>query len=123
MPLASSLTLLLVACASGSDPDSVICTMEPKPAIALSVIDSVDRHPVIGYTATVIRTDGYTETVTTSDSNHQLFAVEGTDPMDGTYDVKVTKPGYHDWHAGDVVAGRDDCGVQEVRLEAELVPR
>ncbi len=120
--LASSLALLLVACSSGSDSEPVICTTESRPAIALSAIDSATRQPVIGYTATVVREDGYTETVTTTHSGHLLFAVEGVNQMDGIYDVKVTMAGYRDWHANDVVASRGDCGVNQVSLEAELVP-
>ncbi len=75
-------------------------------------------------TGTIVRTDGYTETQTAAPSLHFLsFAFETTVPRGGTYNVKVTKAGYQDWQANDVVVTRmNECFMRTVSLEAAMVP-
>ena len=81
------------------------------------------KQPLYGITGTVVRADGYTETRTASSNFSALsFAFDGLSSTHGTYDVKVTKAGYHDCQTEDVVVSRGACGVETVNLEAAMVP-
>ena len=119
----SSLLPLFVACSSGSDSDVIPCPSIALPAIQVSAVDSRTRQPLYGITGTVVRADGYTETRTAPSNFSALsFAFDGLSSTHGTYDVKVTKAGYHDWQTEDVVVSRGACGVETVNLEAAMVP-
>ena len=122
--LCSSMVPLLFACSSGSDfQEQIACPAISKPAISVSATDSVTKQPVYGITGTVVRADGYTETQTAPANFSSLaFAFETVTSTAGTYDVKVTKAGYQDWQAKDVVVTSGACGVQTVNLEAAMVP-
>jgi hypothetical protein len=114
--------LLLAACSSGSDPEPA-CTMESRPAIVVTVIDSLTKERVYGATATILRTDGFTQTSIPHSTIYRVaFAFEGVEPVVGSYSVKVTKVGYQDWEAKDVVVTEDRCHVQTVSLDAMMVP-
>ena len=118
---ALALASLLAACSSGSEPPAIACTLEARAAIGVTVIDSVTKQPLAGATVTVVRAEGYTESVTMPDSsgmNQVGMAFE----RDGVYVVTVTRTGYRDWQAKDVVVTRDECHVQPVSLEAAMVP-
>jgi hypothetical protein len=85
------------------------------------VTDEVTKQPVLEYTVTVVRADGYTET-RTAPPNYS-YALGLAWELDGTYAVEVTKSGYQDWRANGVVVTRGICGgVQPVSLEAAMVP-
>jgi hypothetical protein len=120
---ASALVLILLSgCSSGSEPE-VFCTTESRPAIVVNATDSVTKQPVYGFTGTVFRADGYRQTATAHPTiNSMGFAFEGQDPVVGVYSVKVTKTGYQDWEAKDVVVTEDRCHVKTVSLDAMMVP-
>lgn len=113
---------VLAACSSGSDPE-VICTTESRPALGVTATDNVTKEPIYGFTGTVLRADGFSQTATAHPTMGSLaFAFEGQEPVTGSYSVKVTKAGYQDWEVKDVIVSEDRCHVETVSLKAEMVP-
>jgi hypothetical protein len=54
----------------------------------------------------------------------QIFGddtMAGAGERAGTYDIRITKPGFNEWTASQVTVTADECHVRTVGLEANLV--
>jgi len=94
------------------------CTDEARPAILVTVRDSITNVPVSG--ARVIA-----RSATIADTAQGL--PDGTYPLayerPGTYQVTVERSGYRLWTRANVRVTRDECHVQTVSLMALLQPQ
>lgn len=121
-PLAAVLACLpLGACAEDSA-FSVVCPGVVNPSVVVTVVDSVSGESV------VTGAGGSWTTGELSDSLRHLPGGTGTDPgrlaaygPAGTYEVRVTRPGYPAWVRRNVEVGQGSCGPYTVELEARLV--
>jgi hypothetical protein len=118
MRFVSSVALLIaVAACSEKSNEQVACTMEARPAIAVTAVDSVTGAPLARSTVAVARQDGFADTLRGVDST-----VSGAHERPGTFRVTLVTPGYRDW-VTDVAVTRDECHVQTAQLRARLVRR
>lgn len=119
---AAALMLAITAC----DPDviGIACTLEARAAISITVVDSVTRAG-IGAGATLILQEGaYRDSVTfPADQPYYnstpLWGFASAE-REGTYDVRVRRPGYQLWERRGVRVTSDQCHVNTVELEARL---
>ena len=108
------------ACSAGSKGvDDVVCTMEARPGINLTAIDSVGGQPISAAGVAVAEEGSYSD---------KAIALPGTPvrysmayERAGTYTVTVAVDGYQSWRATGVVVRRDVCHVITVQLTARLV--
>ena len=111
----------LLALSSCVGPD---CTLAMEDGLIVSVRDSVTLIPA-GNGATVLVQDGnHLETLRYNGFLNPLdsLSFQGATERPGTYEVRITKPGYRLWTRTGVRVNRGDCHVIPVRLEALLQP-
>lgn len=105
---------LLGAC---DDDLGLVCTTEFVYGLNLTVLDGQGGPAAQG--ATGIAIDGaYSETLMVLEPETMVGAGERA----GTYDITVTKPGYVTWSADDVTVTENECHVNPVTLQANLIP-
>ncbi|MEX2284186.1 MAG: hypothetical protein WEE89_16990 [Gemmatimonadota bacterium] len=102
-------------------PGGVVCTMEARPAITVEPVDATTGQSV-SQNATVIAMAGsYADTASVHTTGVPSISAAYERP--GTYTVLVRHPDYREWRRSGVVATKDECHVQTIRLRAELEKR
>jgi hypothetical protein len=105
-------TLVTTACASQQSP---ICTALYAYGITVTVLDaSTSEAPQVAPMGTV-RDGNFSDSMTVM--GNQLV---GAGERAGTYDVRVTAPGYTAWDTTGIVVTADECHVHGVSLTATL---
>ncbi len=111
---------LIAAALAGCAEDStgpIACTEEFRYGITIEVRDGGTGEPAaLGAEGTLTEGD-YVEALMVFGDDTMLGAGERA----GTYDVLITKPGFEDWTASRVTVTADECHVQPVALQANLV--
>lgn len=110
--------LSLGACASGGEgPPDVVCTMEARSSLAVTVTDAGTGEN-LAPEATVRVTDGtFTETLTALPGSG---VYSGVYERPGTYTVVVSHPDYAQWQRAGIVVERDECHVITEEVSARL---
>ena len=118
-----TLSLLAIAACGGrgesEEPDQpdVVCTMEARSALLVTVLDA---H-------TGVRVHGATVRATTVDHAENLAEFDGqysgAHERAGTYTVVVSHPDYQQWQRAGIVVERDECHVISEQVEARLTRR
>lgn len=112
--------LLPVALVASACKWGVVCTLEARPGIRVTIVDAATGSPVEG-DATVIATDGsYTETVNVPVLPAGARVAFLAEERAGMYRVQVQTPAYDPWVAPLVWVTEDDCHVRTVDLTARL---
>ena len=95
--------------------NDVVCTSQPRPALAVMVTDSV-TGAVIGGAAVIARDGAYRDSVSSRSNGYAVLAQSRA----GRYDIDVRAAGYREWHAIAVRVTTDDCGPVMVTVAARL---
>lgn len=104
----------LAAC----DSFGVACTSDSRPGIAVMVLDSSTRTPLVSNSVLVIASEGmYADTAQAVSENAETFLVY---ERAGTYNVQVEAEGYHPWARANIRVSEDACHVKSVSLVARL---
>jgi len=97
----------------------VVCTLEIRPGISVTIVDAATGSPAQG-DVTVIATEGsYEETVNLPAAGGPQTALLAFERA-GMYRVEAQAPGYAPWVAPLVRVTEDDCHVRTVDLTARL---
>jgi hypothetical protein len=95
----------------------ILCTEEFRLGISIQVRDgATGAGAAVGAEGTITEQD-YVEVL-------QIFGddtMAGAGERAGTYDIRITKPGFNEWTASQVTVTADECHVRTVGLEANLV--
>lgn len=110
--------MALSSCFLGPDVDH--CQLYANWGIAVEVRDSVSMELAVFGAVLEIVEGSYRETVR-GEFPSQIELLRATE-RPGIYDLVVSKPGYVDWVATDVVVREVVCHVRTVRLRALLRP-
>ncbi len=110
--MAGAAILFLAAACNQTEP--TVCTLEARAGLNLTVVDP-SGLPVASAVAQA--SEGEYREVLQRTGPGVLF---GVFERKGTYDVKVTAPGYKDWETRDVEVRADECHVIPVRLTVEM---
>lgn len=99
------------------EPDQVMCTMEARSSISITVLDAATGDSLGGTPTGSVRDGPFEEEL-------QAFGNQLSGPFErkGTYDVTVRAPGYSSWDTTGVVVTADECHVQTVQLTVRLAP-
>lgn len=111
---------LLAAALAGCGDDStgpIVCTEEFRYGITIEVRDGGTGAPAAVGAEGTLTEGAYVEALMVFGDDTMLGAGERA----GTYDVLITKPGFEDWTASRVTVTADECHVQTVALQANLV--
>ena len=110
------LPVLLAACGPGSA-SPVACTLEARPALNVSVVDSVTAAPIADPLVWV-RDGSFVDTLQVFDTGR----ADGPYERKGVYAVHAEAPGYEDWLQEGVVVTADECHVQTRQIVARMRP-
>ncbi len=111
--------LFIFACKS-SDDDGVICTLEARAGLNVTVRDAQSNN-YLGQGITVVATDGaYSETLAYMDGIIPSFA--GAWERKGTYVLTVSSPGYITFVSDAITVTADECHVIPQQVEINLQP-
>ncbi len=106
----------IAGCADTLGPPA--CTAEFRYGLSIEVRDgATGLGAAIGAEGTITEGD-YIEIMEIFGDDTMLGAGERA----GTYDIRITKPGFSDWTASPVTVTADECHVSPVALQANLVP-
>ena len=111
--------ILASGCSSREEPGTpeqpnVVCTMEARSALMVTVLDATSGARVTG--ATVRATTGdFAENLAEFDGVYS-----GAHERAGTYTIVVSHPGYRQWQRAGVVVEEDECHVITEQVEARL---
>ena len=114
--------ILAAGCSSREEPGTpeqpnVVCTMEARSALMVTLVDAATGARVSG--ATVRVTDGsHAENLAEFDGVYS-----GAHERAGTYTIVVSHPGYQQWQRAGVVVEEDECHVITEQVEAQLTRR
>jgi hypothetical protein len=104
---------------------AVVCDLVARPAVRVTVIDSVTGSPVMHGTRVRIRDGAFADSITTpADTTiaywHGILFGTATE-RPGRYSVTVSHQGYADWSVSGVRVTKNACGVIPVLVVARLV--
>ncbi len=111
------------ACFWKSATEPVYCTTEARPAIALTVVDSLTNQPALFQNLWATARDGtYRDSVAVNlgDVQKGNVTVWLADERAGVYTVSAKADGYQLWSKSGVTVTRDVCHVTTVSLTARL---
>ncbi|MGH9421497.1 MAG: hypothetical protein ACRD3J_16080, partial [Thermoanaerobaculia bacterium] len=114
--------VVLQACSSSTEPVATCADLGlQRGSILVSVLDSASGSS-IGNAVTATAIDGqYFDAVTTPDLPvYAGSAIALVSRRTGTYDVYVSKSGYHPWVAYNVVVRGNACGTEQTKVTARL---
>lgn len=117
---------LLGSCGMITDP--VACPADVTPAVEVQVVDARTGAPAAHRTVATAQDGAFTDTLEIggwsgpSPDSTTAIVVQGAYERPGTYTVRISKPGYQLWERTQVRAREGVCGVERVRLVAELEP-
>ncbi|MDO6569265.1 hypothetical protein Q4561_19525 [Alteromonas sp. 1_MG-2023] len=114
---------LLAGCGSDSD-DGVVCTTGVVPGIAITVIDDVTEEAISCGATALLQESSYEEELTNPESSDcdSTALLYGVNERKGYYNITVHKEGYEYWYAYDVEVAVGLCHVEQVEVEARLIP-
>lgn len=121
--LAAVAALAAGACMKKSATAPVYCTQEARPAVALTVVDSVTNQPALFQNLWAVARDGtYKDSVAVSLGDVQKGAVTVSLAYEraGVYTVSAKADGYQVWSKTGVTVAGDVCHVTTVALTARL---
>lgn len=112
---------LVSGCGGGNEP--VVCTASLDAGIVIKVIDNASGNPASCGARAVITTNGYLETVENPVATSCLdtMPLAGAYERPGTYSITVSKAGYSDFTADNIVVTSGVCHVNTVTMEARLI--
>jgi hypothetical protein len=115
--------VLLAGCNSDND-DGVVCTTEVISGIAITVIDDVTEAPISCGATALLQESSYEEELTNPESSDcdSTTMLLGAVERQGFYNITVQKEGYEYWYAYDVEVTEGLCHVEQVEVEARLIP-
>jgi hypothetical protein len=99
------------------------CTTELVPGIAVAVRDATTGQPAAQGASGVITSGSYSENmrVLQNDTSGVPLWIGGADERNGTYSLRITKPGYQTWTQDGVRVVNGVCHVLTTQVEAKLV--
>ncbi len=101
--------------------EPVLCTLEARPGIAIEVRDAVTGEAAAAGALGIATESAFTDTLMAIPLEDGVSLVlTGLYERAGTYEVLITKAGYHAWRVSGVKIERDECHVMTVHLEARL---
>ena len=110
--------IALACCAGAACSDfGKVCTAEARPGIRAVVRDSVTRAGLAAGTLAVAREGAFVDTLRGIDS-----LMSGVHERAGTYQVQVSRSGYHPWARNGVRVSEGECHVETARVVVLLVP-
>jgi predicted lipoprotein with Yx(FWY)xxD motif len=100
------------------------CSLEARASIAVTVVDSVSRVGLGAGSTLILEDGGYRDSVSfpidqLMYNTMPLWALQSAE-REGTYNVRVRRPGYQLWERRGVRVTADRCHVRTVELEARL---
>jgi hypothetical protein len=103
------------------------CPGITPPAISVEVRNAVTNAPEAKNTRGRLIEGSYVDSITVDQSTKYQgesvpLVLEGAKGRPGTYTVLIEKKGFRSWSRSGVEVGKDECGVNTRRLEAELKP-
>jgi hypothetical protein len=108
--------LLTLAACHHEDTDGIVCTLEARPGLQVTVVDSVSSAPITS-ALTITATDGaYADTAKFITGGSAGLAYERA----GIYTVEVTAASYLVWRQSQVSVTKGICHVNTVSLSAKL---
>jgi len=116
----AALTLLGASCSSFTENDRV-CTAEFRYGLTVTVLDSATGAVDFSGARGTIQDGDYTDSLTAVGDAANIRALVGAGERQGTYTVRVTKPGYEPWVKHNVQVTHDGCHVRGVPLDARMV--
>jgi hypothetical protein len=104
--------------------EPIMCTLEMRAGITITIMDKATGAKVTGSTITLQDGD-YFETLTTTSAGAGGSAnqVSGAWERNGNYDIIVSNPDYLTWLRQNVPVTADECHVQTVLVTAKLSPK
>ncbi len=96
--------------------DPIFCTMDIKPAIVVRIRDSVSKLPITEGATGYVREGSYLDSLRTYAGTGQAASERR-----GVYTVVVMNNGYQTWKKDGVRVRRNQCHVETVTLNADLV--
>lgn len=118
-----SCALVLLVCCTACDDDPVVCLAVYQPGFVVTIIDSLAGEPRSDI-ATAIVTDGaVVDTLRPYgfDTYGREVSKAGAYERAGTYDLRITAPGYLEWARTAMRLTEDECHVRTAEIEARLV--
>lgn len=117
-----SLRPLLLCALNGCELlDPVVCTTEARPAIVVTVMDSVTSGAVASSDVMIIASDGViADTARIAHVPAQPGRVGLAHERAGRYDVEARAVGYITWSQDGVRVTEDECHVRTVELVARM---
>ncbi len=116
--------LLVTAC--GDSVSGLACPEIARPAIAVTVEDSLTAAPIAAGAQLIVRDGAFVDSVSfpAGQLNADGWALSTPNSYErpGTYQVTVRREGYRQWEREDVEVRRAECGVSTVVLRARLQP-
>ncbi len=100
--------------------EPVLCTLEARPGIEIEVRDAVTGEAAAAGAVGIATENAFADTLMAFSDGVPLV-LTGLYERAGTYEVLITKAGYHAWRVSGVKIERDECHVKTVRLEARLL--
>lgn len=110
-----------LAAASIGCNSSTFCTVPLRPALAVTVEDSITRVAPTAASTLTVRDGDFLEvdadSVAPNGSPYEFMAAM---ERPGIYSVLIETPGYRDWSRADVRVSTETCGLRTVSLTARL---
>jgi hypothetical protein len=94
------------------------CTVDQRPGLVLSVIDSTTGDPISTPSLVIARAGTFADTARTFVLPTYYLLYERA----GTYVVTVNHAGYREWSRAGVVVAADRCHVLRLTMAARLQP-
>src|SRR4051812_30670402 len=120
--------LLTSGCGGGDEGREalVVCTADVRAGISIRVFDAVTGNPAACGARATVTAPGFSETEQPIGGTacRDDFGIGAVYERPGTYSVVVSKAGYQDFHADNIVVGKtaDGCHVITVAVDARLSP-
>lgn len=109
---------------SSTEPPGVVCTQEFRPGVAVTVKDSVSNVGAASGASLVVREGLFKGSVGFAAARPDLdnYPLAAAGERAGTYQLRVSKPGYAPWVQNNVRVTKGACHVITVQLTALLQP-
>ncbi len=122
LPLARlALPMLLLSTAAC---DSVlVCTEELRLGVTVTVRDAVTEQPVLSGVRGALHEGSFVDSLwVITDIEGNIASLVGAAERAGTYRIELVAEGYHPWSRDGVVVTADECHVNPVAVQADMVP-
>ena len=116
--------VLLSSCGGGGD-DGTVCTADLRAGIVINVSDAITGSPANCGSHATLTTAGYSEVAPRFPQGSPCddrIGYGAAWERPGVYTVVVSKPGYQDFTANNVIVRPGECHVTTVTLDVRLSP-